>query len=50
MVDMVDLAYADGASVRGPLVSLHVAHFELRELAGHPGRNLGPKKHGFETA
>ncbi len=47
---MVDLACADGAGVRGPLVCQHVAHFELRELAGHPGRNLGPEQHGFDTA
>ncbi len=44
MVAMGDLACGDGAGVRGPLVSQHVAHFELRELAGHPGRNFGPKK------
>ena len=45
-----DLAGADGAGVRGPLVSQHVSHLELRELAGHPGRNLGPKRHEFDTA
>ncbi len=50
MIAMVDLACAYGAGVRGPLVSQHVAQFELRELAGHPGRNLGPKKRGFDTA